>query len=339
VNFYKRHIGDYLKDTAHLSLLEHGVYARLLDVYYTRESGIPDAQAARLIGARTEEERDALRLVLREFFESVTHDNEGHNAVLWIQARCEREIRNASGGHETGSVTHGVTGEHNGHMPRSSKAERQRRYRERRKALFDRLRELGVTMPFDASTVDLEDALLRNNVTSRNPDSVTSRVTPETHNVTATNSQTPDSRLQTPDLNPLGEISDAGGTPHATVRPAELSAAMRRHSIEAQPGDPRIIAAAASGITVETIEAACAEAKSSDPTGRIKPGFVLSIAERWTADAAKPRPAAKRAAQQRTYHDDRADVIAQLTGRKPAHETANDGAIDVDAHDVPRLGT
>ena len=46
MNYYKRHIGDYLKDTAHLSLLEHGVYARLLDVYYTRETAIPDDQAA-----------------------------------------------------------------------------------------------------------------------------------------------------------------------------------------------------------------------------------------------------------------------------------------------------
>lgn len=46
MNFYKRHIGDYIKDAAHLSLLEHGVYARLMDVYYTREAGIPDGQAA-----------------------------------------------------------------------------------------------------------------------------------------------------------------------------------------------------------------------------------------------------------------------------------------------------
>jgi uncharacterized protein YdaU (DUF1376 family) len=88
VNFYKRHIGDYLKDTAHLSLLEHGVYTRLLDVYYTRESGIPDAQAARLISARTKEECAALKLVLEEFFDLVDE--------TWIQHRCEREIDDAS---------------------------------------------------------------------------------------------------------------------------------------------------------------------------------------------------------------------------------------------------
>jgi uncharacterized protein YdaU (DUF1376 family) len=84
VNFYKRHIGDYLKDTAHLTLLEHGVYTRLLDVYYTRESGIPEDQSARLIGARTKEELTALESVLQEFFELVDG--------TWIQMRCEREI-------------------------------------------------------------------------------------------------------------------------------------------------------------------------------------------------------------------------------------------------------
>ncbi|MCA8326187.1 YdaU family protein [Burkholderia cepacia] len=88
MNFYKRHIGDYLKDTAHLSLLEHGVYTRLLDVYYTREAGIPDAQAARLIGARAKDECEALRIVLDEFFELVDG--------TWIQQRCEREIEEAS---------------------------------------------------------------------------------------------------------------------------------------------------------------------------------------------------------------------------------------------------
>ena len=41
MNFYKRHIGDYIKKAGHLTLLEHGIYARLMDVYYTREAGIP----------------------------------------------------------------------------------------------------------------------------------------------------------------------------------------------------------------------------------------------------------------------------------------------------------
>ena len=85
MNFYLRHIGDYLKDTAHLSLLEHGVYARLLDVYYTREGPIPEAQAGRLIGARSRDELAAMRSVLTEFFVLT-------EAGAWQQARCEREV-------------------------------------------------------------------------------------------------------------------------------------------------------------------------------------------------------------------------------------------------------
>jgi len=85
LNYYERHIGDYLKDTAHLSLLEHGVYGRLLDVYYTREAALPDAQVARLIGARSKDEIAAMRAVLAEFFVQ----EEGGD---WIQMRCEREI-------------------------------------------------------------------------------------------------------------------------------------------------------------------------------------------------------------------------------------------------------
>ena len=86
MNYYERHIGDYLKDTAHLSLLEHGVYSRLLDVYYTRESAIPSKDVMRLVGARSKDEKAAVQTVLAEFFVMEEHGD-------WVQLRCEREIR------------------------------------------------------------------------------------------------------------------------------------------------------------------------------------------------------------------------------------------------------
>lgn len=313
MNFYKRHIGDYLKDTAHLSLLEHGVYTRLLDVYYTRESGIPDEQAARLIGARGREEVAALKIVLGEFFELVDG--------TWIQDRCEREI-NATGSKPD---------DEGGVSAKSGKARRQQEYRERRAMLFEALRERGVTMPFKATMNELQDALVSVTKQSRVMPSVTDSVTGETHNVTATNSQTPDATNQTPDLKNISR-ADVGGTPPATVRPAELSAAMRKHSIEAQPGDPRIIAAAEQGISVETIEAACAEAKASDTSGRIKAGFVIAIAQRWTTDASKPRAVSGLRSQPRSYHDERADTIAGLTGRNRTHEPDHDDERTIDVH-------
>ena len=84
MNYYERHIGDYLKDTAHLSLLEHGVYGRLLDVYYTREGPLPVNQVDRLIGVRSKDERAALAAVLDEFF--------ALDGDVLRHPRCEREI-------------------------------------------------------------------------------------------------------------------------------------------------------------------------------------------------------------------------------------------------------
>lgn len=193
MNFYKRHIGDYLKDTAHLSLLEHGVYTRLLDVYYTREAGIPEAQAARLIGARSKDECAALETVLSEFF-TMTDG-------LWVQQRCEREIEDAAEG-ETDRDT-----------KRENERERQRRHRDRRRKLFDELRKHDVIPPYDTSTEQLQSLLSR--VTNDDWETQESQHVTQPVTRDATANQTPDSRLQTPEEKPSApseKISlDAGG--------------------------------------------------------------------------------------------------------------------------------
>src|SRR5690606_5795462 len=80
----ERHLGDYARDTGHLSLLEHGVYNLLLDRYYITEAGIPSDQVYRVARARTEDERAAVDAVLSEFFDLVDG--------VWINSRCEQEI-------------------------------------------------------------------------------------------------------------------------------------------------------------------------------------------------------------------------------------------------------
>lgn len=131
-----------------------------------------------------------------------------------------------------------------------------------------------------------------------------------------------------------GVRTDVGGTPCEAARPSELSAAMRKHSIEAQPGDPRVIAAAEAGVTVETIDAACAEAKSSKPGERIKAGYVLSIAERWTRDAAAPRPAgtASRPGFTNARDESRQRAYQVLTGKTAAPQPEVQPAEVVNGH-------
>lgn len=86
MNYYLHHIGDYDADTAHLSWVEDMAYARLLRLYYRRESPIPadPAEACRLIRAQTKDQKQAVETVLREFF-ILTDDG-------WRQARCDAEI-------------------------------------------------------------------------------------------------------------------------------------------------------------------------------------------------------------------------------------------------------
>lgn len=84
MNFYKRHLGDYAKDTRHLSALEHGVYNLLLDYYYATEKPIPEGLCERIALAYATDEKEAVLRVLGWFFVK-TSDG-------WKNGRCEEVI-------------------------------------------------------------------------------------------------------------------------------------------------------------------------------------------------------------------------------------------------------
>lgn len=67
----------------------------------------------------------------------------------------------------------------------------------------------------------------------------------------------------------------------------QLSIAFNAAGIKTQPADPRLIALADQGVTVQTVEAACAEAKAAKPNEVIGLGYVAAILTRWAADASK----------------------------------------------------
>lgn len=141
MNYYERHLGDYAKDTAHLSMLEHGAYNLLLDRYYGTEAGIPASDVYRVARAKTKPERIAVDSVLREFFTIVDG--------AWVKNRVEEEIQRYRDSIPAAEEK------------KLNDKERQRRARERRKALFNELREHGVVMPWDASTSELQTELSR----------------------------------------------------------------------------------------------------------------------------------------------------------------------------------
>ncbi len=89
MNYYERHLGDYARDTGHLTMVEHGAYSLLLDRYYATERGIPFDQAHRIARARSDEERTAVDNVLSEFFVL--------EAGCWVHRRVEQELQKARG--------------------------------------------------------------------------------------------------------------------------------------------------------------------------------------------------------------------------------------------------
>ncbi|MCP5345136.1 MAG: YdaU family protein [Pseudomonadales bacterium] len=73
MHHYQFNIGDYRKDTAHLSLLEHGIYRMLIDSYYTNEGPLEadDAKLMRTHCIRSADEQQAYRNVMDDFFDLV----------------------------------------------------------------------------------------------------------------------------------------------------------------------------------------------------------------------------------------------------------------------------
>lgn len=86
MNYYERWVGDFQRDTGHLSCTEVGVYDRLLDHYYATETLLPVEYDAlnRIARAMNKIERDAVKVVADRFFPI-----EGHARC---NPRADREI-------------------------------------------------------------------------------------------------------------------------------------------------------------------------------------------------------------------------------------------------------
>jgi uncharacterized protein YdaU (DUF1376 family) len=89
VNWFKLYIGDYQRDTAHLSILEHGAYMLMLQHYYATEQPLPVGKALhRMLRAQDKAEREAIDSVAKRFW---TQTDAG-----LVNARADEEITKAS---------------------------------------------------------------------------------------------------------------------------------------------------------------------------------------------------------------------------------------------------
>jgi uncharacterized protein YdaU (DUF1376 family) len=95
LHYYQFNIGDYRKDTVHLSRIEHSIYRDLIDWYYLDEKPIPKEtqSVSRRLRLVSQEEQNALLAVLEDFF---ICSEEG-----WRHKRIDQEIQDYHGMCET----------------------------------------------------------------------------------------------------------------------------------------------------------------------------------------------------------------------------------------------
>lgn len=187
MNYYEHHIGDYAEATQHLTILEDGVYTRLLRKYYASEKPLPAeiAKVQRLVVARSKEEREAVESVLREFFE-LREDG-------WHQDRCDVEIERYR------------AGEPEREAKKANEEARLKKHREERAALFAKLTAAGQHAMWNITMKELRERVagLPNTTPEAAPETrtATAPATPETLQVgePATALATPVTATQTPD--------------------------------------------------------------------------------------------------------------------------------------------
>lgn len=113
MHYYQHNIGDYRRDTAHLTLLEHGVYRQLIDQYYLNEKPLPlDLDKLyRLMSVHTEEEKNAIKNVLEDFFMEV-QDGYTHKrcqvAIAEYHSQIEKKVKASNARWNKGKDAHAM---------------------------------------------------------------------------------------------------------------------------------------------------------------------------------------------------------------------------------------
>lgn len=274
MNYYEHHLGDWAKDTVHLTMLEEGAYRRLVDVYYVKEKPLPKAirEIYKLARAGSRAERQAVDAVLREFFQE---REDG-----WHHKRCDEEL------------TRYAEGQEDAEGRRENDKERQRRARERRKHLFEQLRGHGMVPAWDTKTSELEALLSRVTEPTGHGTSHADVTQPVTRDNTANqtpvpNPQTPvntntgdNTRIAQPERPPPAEVpADARVSMAGAVCIALKAAGVGR----VNPGHSRLTALLEAGAGVDAFIGAAA--------GALKPGvtdpfaYVLGTVEGQMAEA------------------------------------------------------
>jgi len=100
MHYFQFNIGDYIKNTIHLSLLEDLAYRRLLDHYYDSEKPIPNDIP--MVSRKMRLDSDVIQSVLNEFFVLTPDGYRNHRADLEIASYHEYMAKQKANGSKGG---------------------------------------------------------------------------------------------------------------------------------------------------------------------------------------------------------------------------------------------
>lgn len=242
MNYFPKYLGTWLKHTLGLTLAEEGAYGRLLDAYYAHEKPLPlkPGELYKLARVVTATERQVVKRVIARYF---VQCDDGYR-----HERADREI-----------VSIRKRSESTSNLRTDSNARKQR-YRDRRKAMFARARELGLTPGIDVTNEELSAAIVQaggtlDGLRSRDVDGTRSTVAVDGNG--AAIAEIPKSKSS-----PEGEqeARNVDVTRRAT-RSGTVCKRMRSVGlVETNPGDPRLLELIDAGVDDETFHLVAAEA-------------------------------------------------------------------------------
>jgi hypothetical protein len=108
MNYYRRYVGDYLRDTMRLTPTDHGVYGLMLDFYYAEERPLPlDLDEIHAIcKAIKPDDRKSVDKVLAGYFHRASDGYHNNRADKEIATSQQARKNGQSGGRPpTGSLT------------------------------------------------------------------------------------------------------------------------------------------------------------------------------------------------------------------------------------------
>lgn len=189
MNYFEHHIGDYDKNTSHLSACEDGIYCRMIRRYLDKEIPL-DAdieEIKRIVRARTREEKKAVDTVLKEFFFPA--------ADGWHHKTCD-EIISAY-----------QAGEPEREAKKANEDNRMRKHRDERAALFAALTAAGQHAAWNTNMKDLRALVAALQVAPKpGPETGPATQTATAPATPATATQTPLPTTHYPDITTTSEL-------------------------------------------------------------------------------------------------------------------------------------